>query len=115
MVTRKNRYHEPQLNKTRGTTQGGIRYPTLFNVTVDSVVRHWILPTVEDLEVIQDRLVHVVGWSLGVFYVNEGLLGLWDPEWMQGALNVLIGMLHWIGLVVNIDKSKTMTCQMVVI
>ena len=110
VVTRQNRYHGHQFRVTRGTTQGGIVSPTLFTVAVNSVVRNWILLTVEYGAVIQEGLVHAVVWSLGVLYMDHGLLGLRYPEWLQGALNVLIGLFLWIGLAANVAKSKTMTC-----
>ena len=85
--------------------------PTLLNVTVDSVVRHWISLMVEDEAVIQEGLGHAVGQKLRVFYVYDGILGSRDPEWIQGSLNVLVGMFQGIGLVANIAKLKTMACH----
>ena len=41
---------------------------------------------------------------MGVFYADNCLLGLWDPEWIQGPLNILIGLFHWIDLMDNIAK-----------
>ena len=69
--------------------------PTLLNVTVDSVVRHWISLMVEDEAVIQEGLGHAVGQKLRVFYVYDGILGSRDPEWIQGSLNVLV-RLFWL-------------------
>ena len=48
---------------------------------------------------------------MGVFYVDDGFLGLKYLEWFQGALNVLIGPFRWIVLMANSAKSKTMTFQ----
>ena len=39
------------------------------------------------------------------------MVGLRDPKWPQGALNVPIGLFQRCGLVVNVTKSKVMTCQ----
>ena len=78
---------------------------------VDIVVRHWMYMTVEDESVIHNGLGHVVMWILGIFYSDDGLLGFHDPEWLQGVLNVLIGLLRRIGLMGNFAKSKMMTCQ----
>ena len=36
------------LPSTRVTTQGGLMYPTLFNMVVDNVIRTWLAITVED-------------------------------------------------------------------
>ena len=85
--------------------------PTLFNVTVDSVVRNWLSMTVGDNAVIHDGLGHAVGRILGVFYEEDGILGSQYLEWIQGSLNVLIGLLLQIDLMANVTKSKTMTHQ----
>ena len=86
--------------------------PTLFKVVVDSVVRNWLSLTVEDEEVIQYELEHAVGWILGVFYEYDSLLGSREPEWIQGALSILIGMFWRIRLASNVAKSKITMCQL---
>ena len=111
VVTRKNGYRGPQFRVTCRTTQGGLTSPTLFNVAVDRMVRHWLSTKVEDNAVINDSLGHVVGRSLGVFYTNDDILGSQDQECIQVEINVSIGMFHRIGLLAKADKSKTMTCQ----
>ena len=92
-------------------TQWGIASPELYNVTVNSMFRHWILLMVEDGELIQYGLEYAVDWSLGVFYADDCLLVSRDQEWIQGALNVLVGIFWRIGLTANAAKSKMMTCQ----
>ena len=47
VVTRKNGYHVPQFRATHGTTQGGLTFLTLYNVTVDNVVRYCLYMTLE--------------------------------------------------------------------
>ena len=47
--------------------RGGVGLPTLFNVSVDSVVHHWPLLTAEDDVIIQSGLGHAVVQSLGFF------------------------------------------------
>ena len=80
-------------------------------MVVYNVVCHWLSITVDYYVVVHGRLGHAVGWSMGVFYVYNFIVGLRDPEWLQGDLNVLIGLFLRIGLMANIDKSKTMMCQ----
>ena len=111
VLTPQKGYHGPQFRDTRVTNQGRLASPTLFNLPVDGVVRHWLSMKVEDDAFIQDRLGHAVGWRLGVFYENYVTLGLLDPGCIQGGLNVLIGLFLWIGVMTNITKSKIMTCQ----
>ena len=48
---------------------------------------------------------------LGLLYTDDGVVGSGGPEWLQGALNVLIGLLRRYRLVANFAKSKAMTCQ----
>ena len=66
---------------------------------------------VEEKSVIHDVLGYVVRWSLGVFYTDDGIIGSRDTEWIQGPLNIRIGLFHRIDLMDNTDKSKTMMCQ----
>ena len=94
----------PSSGKIAVTCRRGLELPTIFNVEVKSVFRHWILLVVEYGAVIHDRLGHTVGQSLGVFYADDGLLGYWHPEWMQGALNILIQLLRKTGLANNVAK-----------
>ena len=77
----------------------------------DNMVRNWLSMTVYDTLVAHDRLVRSLGCYMGMFYANDGLVGSWEPEGLQGAINVLICFFWWCGLVANISKSKSMTCQ----
>ena len=106
-----NGYRGPQFREPRGTTQWGLTFKTLSNVAVDSVVQNWLSMKLEDIAVIHDGLGHAVGRSLEVLYAEDGIIGLRDPEWIQGGLNVLIVLLLRIGLIDYVAKSKTMTCQ----
>ena len=49
--------------------------PTLFNVSVDSVVRHLISLTVEENSATHDRLGIAVGRYMGVFYADDSMIG----------------------------------------
>ena len=60
VVTRKNGHRVPQLRANCGTNKGSFASPTLSNVTPYSVVLHWLLLMVKDVEVIHYILVHVV-------------------------------------------------------
>ena len=90
---------------------GGLYYTTLFNVAVGSVVQHWFSLTEEVKYATNDGLGMAVGRSMGIFYADDSLIGSQDPEWLQGAINVLIGILHRVSLMPNIVNSNTMTCQ----
>lgn len=62
-------------------------------MVVNSVVIHWLSFMLEDGAVVHDSLGHVLVRSLVLFCTDDRLLGSWYPEWLQGALNVIIGML----------------------
>ena len=46
---------------------------------------------------------------MGLFCAENVMVGSQDPERMQGALKVLIGLFHQYILVVNVAKSKAVT------
>ena len=75
MVPRQNVFHVPAFLATRGSTQGGLVSPTLFNVVVNNVIRTFLDMTVEDQRVDHDGLGETVGRCLGVFYADDGMVG----------------------------------------
>ena len=48
---------------------------------------------VEDQLITQELLGIAVGRCLGIFNTNYGMARSWYPEWLQGALNMLIILL----------------------
>ena len=70
----KNSYHRPAFSDTWGTIQGGLVSPPLFNVVVDNVIRTWLAMTVKDQRLAHNRLGETVGWCLGVFYADDGMV-----------------------------------------
>ena len=84
---------------------------THFNLIVYNVVHNWLALTVYDPLVSQEGLRLTVGWCLGIFYTNDDVVGLQDTEWLQGSLNVIIGLFHHNRLLANVVKEKEMTCQ----
>ena len=75
------------------------------------MVRHWLSMTLEDDTVIHVSMRHALGCSLGVLYLDDGLLGSLDLEWIHGFISVLISLFRRIGLMANFSKSKAMVCQ----
>ena len=111
MVPRKNGYHGSAFTSTRGTTQGSLVSPTLFNVVVDNLIQTWLDIEVKDQRVDHNRLGDAVGRCLGIFYSNDGMVGSRDPEWLHRLVNVLVGLFRQYGLADNVAKYHTMTCQ----
>ena len=43
---------------------------------------------------------------MGVFYVYNGLIGPRDPEWLKGAINVIIGLFRRVGLMAKSQNPR---------
>ena len=50
MVARARQYYGNGFKGERGVTQGDPLSPTIFNVVVDTVVRHWLLLATQEAE-----------------------------------------------------------------
>ena len=111
VVPSHNSFHGTAFPSTRGTTQGGLVPPKLFNVVVDNVIRTCLAMTVEDQRVTHDRLEETVGRCLGVLYADYGLVVSCDLDWLQHTINDLVGLFIRYGLVYNVTKSCKITCQ----
>ena len=111
MVPRQEGFYVPAFTSTWGTTQGGLMYPTLFNMVVENFKRTWLDMTLKDQRVAHDGLGDTVGRCLGVFYSNAGMVKSRDSDWIQHAMNVLFGIFRRYGLAANVSKSHTMTCH----
>ena len=59
---------------------------------LDNMVRNWLLLMVEDKLVAHEGLGLMVGWCLGLFYAVDCMVESRYSEWLQGSLNVLIGL-----------------------
>ena len=66
---------------------------------------------VDEKLVTHDGLALSVGRRMRIFYVDDGLVGSREPEWLQGSISVLIDLLRQYGLVDNVANYKSMTCQ----
>ncbi len=92
----------------RGVTQGGPLSSLMFNVCVDAVIREWLCWMID--KEAAGRVFSVVCKEVVAFFVNNGLVGSRDLIWLQSALDILITLFEGIGLRINPDKTKVMTC-----
>ena len=79
LVTQQNRYHSPQFRASRGIKKGDQTPPKLLNVALENVVRHWMSMAVEDDAFIHEGLGRAEGRSMGVFYMDDGIILSQDP------------------------------------
>ena len=110
MVARTSGYYETAFKGARGVAQGHPLSPTIFNVVVDAVVRHWVTVMVGGAE---ERGVHgQEGWhQVSLFYTDDGMVALSDPCWIQGAYNTLVGLFGRVCLRNNVGKTVIMVCR----
>ena len=73
-------------------------------MTVDSVFRHWMSLTVEDESATYERQGMELGRSMGMFYEDASMIETREPEWLQGDINVLIGLFRRVRLMDNVAK-----------
>ena len=74
-------------------------------------MRNWLALKVEDQLAVHEGLRLELGMCLVLFYAGDGVVGLRDPDWLQVSLYVIIGLFFWYRLVVNVMKSKAVSCH----
>ena len=77
--------------------QGDPLSTTIFNVVVNAVVRHWVEVMVEGAEE-RDECGQEGGHKNALFYADDGMAALSDPQWLQGELSTLVGLFNSVSL-----------------
>ena len=80
-------------------------------MAAEIVARNWLSLTVEDESDVHDGLWMAVEKIMRVLYVDDGLIRSRYLEWLQVALSVLARLFCRVGLMLNVENSKTMTFQ----
>ena len=88
-------------------TQGDPLSPTIFNMVVDVVVRHWITGVIVELEA-RGGIGQEGRHQAALFYAGDVMVSLSDPRWLQGAFNTLVGLFGRVGLQTNFRKTVGM-------
>ena len=95
MVARAGGYYGTTFKGARGVTQGDPLSPTIFNVVVDAVVRHWL----EGLQTTNEEKGATGGGHFSaVFYADDRMVGATDPAWLRGAFSALVAIFNRVGL-----------------
>ena len=113
MVAKAGRYYGAAFKGSQGVTQGDPLSPTIFNVVVDLVVRHWVEVMVEGAE------ERVKNGKEGMhhnplFYADDSMVAVSDPQWLQGEFSALVGLFDRVVLLTNVRKTFSMVgrpCQ----
>ena len=110
MVARAGGCYRVAFKGDPGMTQVDPLSPTIFNVVVDAVVRHWVTVMVEGAE---ERGESGQGsrHHNALFYADDGVVAFLDPQWLQGAFSTLVGLFDRVGLWTNARKTVGMVCH----
>ena len=81
--------------------------PTIFNVVVDAVVRHWVNGLVDEDEE-NGETGREGRHQLAVFYADNGIVVSSDPAWLQVDFNALVAIFERVGLLTNVRKTVSM-------
>ena len=92
-------------------TQGDPLSPTIFNVLVYVVVRHWVHGITEEAEA-QRETEREGRNQAALFYADNGMVASSDPAWLQGAFTALLGLFDRVGLRTNVRKNVSMVCHL---
>ena len=84
--------------------------PTIFNVVVNAVFRHWVNGIVEKAEA-RGETGREGRHQAALFYANDGMVVSSDPAWLQGTFTALVGLFDKVGLRKNVGKTVIMVCH----
>jgi hypothetical protein len=101
-VARQQGYHGEPFQTERGTTQGDIMSPTIFNVVADAIVREWY-HRLETGGIPPDTV-------RAIFYADDGHLYSNNADALQQATNIMVDFFKTVGLKINPGKTKSMVC-----
>ena len=110
MVARVGGYYRAAFKEACGLTQGDPLSPTIFNVVVDAMVRHWGTVMVEGVEERGERGQEGRHQN-ALFYADDVMVASSDPRWLQGAFSNLVGLFDRVGLRTNVGKTVGMVCH----
>ncbi len=57
-----------------------------------------------------DKINRLMATFFAIFYVDDAYLASHDPDFLQRALDVIVGLFACIGLKTNAQKTQTMIC-----
>ena len=110
IVARTGGYYGTGFKGGQGVTQGDLLSPTIFNVVVDAVVRHWVTLAVTEAETRGER-GREGRHQAALLYADDGMLASSDPQWLQWAFMQLVGLFDRVLLNTNTKKTVSMTCR----
>ena len=110
VVARAGGYYREAFKGDRVMTKGDPLSPTIFNLVVDAVVRHWVMMALAESEKRGER------GSKGrhqadLFYADDSMVAFSDPRWIQWSFDTLVSLFDRVGLRTNVRKTVSMVCR----
>jgi hypothetical protein len=91
-------------------TQGRPLSTKLFNILVNAGAREWVQQLREESELEEAVITELMAAFFAIFYVDDAYLASRDPEFLQQALDILVGLFAGVGLETIMKKTQTMIC-----
>ena len=110
IVARAGRYYREVFKGDRGVTQCEPLSPTIFNVVVEAVVRHWVTTALAEAEKRGER-GNEGRHQAAIFYADDGMVALSDPHWLQWDFDTLVILFKRVGLRTDFGKKVNMVCR----
>ena len=113
MAAKAGRYFGRPFKGYQGVTQVYPLSPTIFNMAVDSFIRHWlmlVMPSYAGMGSIGLTIIDLVAY----FYADDGLVASTQPERLKRAVDFLTVLFNKVGLQTNTAKMVGMvfhTCH----
>mmetsp|Transcript_5724 Transcript_5724/g.8521 ORF Transcript_5724/g.8521 Transcript_5724/m.8521 type:complete len:1130 (+) Transcript_5724:164-3553(+) len=100
LAPRRGGYYGRKFRCGRGVRAGDTMSPTLFNICVDAIIRHW-----------RQEMNPTPTEETALFYADDGMFTGTDEVRFQSNLNFITGCFAKIGLVMNAEKTKFMVMK----
>ena len=97
-------YYGTSFQGARGVTQGYPPSPTIFNMVVYAVVRHWLMVVIASAEEWSKRGKEG-GHQAALFYTDDGMVASSVPRCLQVDFNTLVVLFDRLGLRTNAGKT----------
>ena len=110
MVTRAGGYYGETFKGAWGVTHGCLLSPNIFNVVVDTVVRHWVTMALVEAEKRGER-GREGRLQAALFYTDDGMVASSDPCWLHWAFDALVILFERVGMRTNVRKTASIVCR----
>ena len=110
MVARAECYCGTPFRGQQGVTLRGRLSPTIFNMVVEAVIRHWVVLVMGE-EAVSDSFGRLIQCLVAFFYAHNSLIDSPRPARIQADLDVFMVLFDRVGLHTTVNKTVEMLCH----